>query len=350
MKLDTTMLGEEVPLAKLEKTVRTLWADESGAGKTRASLMNFAIYSEDLFSLERNTQLLASITREHSCRALLILNDPAAQEMSTRAWITAHCQLYDGKRSVCCEQLSFLLEGGGADRVRNVVFSNLESDLPLVLWWQGELTDRLDERFCSVLDGLIVDSSQWHDPAASLRRILAARERRKTHFTLGDLSWMRSHVMRVTLAAAFQNRTLLAALPAMVKLRIVYAPGSRAAALLVAAWVGKQLGATLKRSPMGMTFERTDAHPLEVQFAEGESNGCSLQTLELSGPGVSVAVTRECGSGFVYARTSQGGIEREEVQPAPRDHDADLIVEQLSRFGGTTRYFEALPFFLQMAE
>jgi len=344
------MLGEEVPLAKLEKTVRTLWADESGAGKTRASLMNFAIYSEDLSSLEKNTQLLAGITREHSCRALLILNDPGAATMSTRAWITAHCQLYDGKRSVCCEQLSFLLEGGGADRVRNVVFSNLESDLPLVLWWQGELTDRLDERFCSVLDGLIVDSSQWRDAAASLRRILAARESRKTHFTLGDLSWMRSHVMRVTLAAAFQNRTLLAALPAMTSLRVTHAPGSRAAALLVAAWVGKQLDASLTRAGSRMAFERKNAEPLQIELEVGEANGCPLQALALSGPGVSVSVTRECGSGFVYARTSQGGAEREEVQPTPHDNDADLIVEQLSRFGGTTRYFEALPLFLQMAE
>lgn len=350
MTLDTSLLGEEVPLAKLDKAVRALWADESGGGKTRASLMNFAIYSEDLSSLENNTQLLASIAREHSCRALLILNDPEAETMSTRAWITAHCQLYDGKRSVCCEQLSFLLEGGGADRVRNVVFSNLESDLPLVLWWQGELTERLDERFCSVLDGLIVDSSHWKDAAGSLRRILAARDARKTHFTLGDLSWMRSHVMRVTLAAAFQNRTLLASLPGMTKLGIVHAPGYRAAGLLVAAWIGKQLHAKLKRSGSAMSFERPGAATMSIELSEGEANGCPLQSLELSGPDASVTVTRECGSGFVHARTIQSDAEREEVQPAPRDNDADLIVEQLSRFGGTTRYFEAMPLFLEMAE
>jgi glucose-6-phosphate dehydrogenase assembly protein OpcA len=349
MTLDTSLLGEEVPLAKLGKAVRSLWAEENGAGKTRASLMNFAIYSEDLTSLEANTHLLASIARENACRALLILNDATAEETTTRAWITAHCQLYDGKRSVCCEQLSFLMTGGTADRVRNVVFSNLESDLPLVLWWQGELSDRLDERFCSVIDGLIVDSSHWQDAGSTMQRVLAARENRKTHFTLGDLSWMRSHVMRVTLAAAFQNQTLLAALPSMDKLMITHAPGYRAAGLLVAAWIGKQLHCTFRSQDGKMIFERQSGSPITIELMEGEANGCPLQALELSGAEGSVAVTRECGSGFVHARTMQGAAASEEVQPAPRDNDADLIVDQLSRFGGTTRYFEVMPLFLEMA-
>lgn len=344
------MLGEEVPLGRVDKAVRALWADDNGGGKTRASLMNFAIYSENPASLEKNTQLLAGITREHSCRAMLVLNAPSSSAMSTRAWITAHCQLYDGKRSVCCEQLSFIIEGGSADHVRNVVFSHLESDLPLVIWWQGEFTDRLDERFCSVLDGLIVDSSQWKNPAVGLRRLMEAREGHPRHFTLGDLSWMRSHVMRLTLAAAFQNATLLATLPKMNRLRIVHAPGNRAGAQLVAAWVGRQLGASLKRTGAALSFVRPEAAEMEILFAEGRADGCPLQTLELSGPDASVTVSRECGSGFVHAHTRQGGCDREEVQPAPRDNDADLIVEQLSRFGGTTRYYEVLPLFLEMAE
>ncbi len=343
------MLGEEVPLGKVDKAVRALWANDTG-GKTRASLMNFAIYSEDPASLEKNTGLLADITREHSCRALLILNDVSSATASTRAWVTAHCQLYNGKSAVCCEQLSFVITGGSADNVRNVVFSNLESDLPLVIWWQGELTDRLDERFCSVLDGLIVDSSRWQDPATSLKRLLAARESRTRHFTLGDLSWMRSHVMRLTLASAFQSPSLLAELPQMRQLRVVHAPGSRAAALLLAAWVGKQLGAKLKKNGQSMVFARQGGAEVQILLEEGDASSCPLQSLELSSPAASVKVQRECGSGFVHAFTRQGGSDREEMQPTPRDNDADLIVEQLSRFGGTTRYFDALPLFLEMAE
>ena len=97
--LNTAILGQEVPIATVAKALRELWADETL--KTRASLMNLAIYSEDPASLERNTVLLNNLTREHSCRSLLILNVPGEPKPQTTAYITAHCQLYEGKRSVC---------------------------------------------------------------------------------------------------------------------------------------------------------------------------------------------------------------------------------------------------------
>jgi glucose-6-phosphate dehydrogenase assembly protein OpcA len=349
MSLDTSILGEEVALKHVDKAVRALWADET-AGKTRASLMNFGIYGEDAAALERNTQLLGNITREHSCRALLIHNNPSESTPSARAWVTAHCQLYDGKRSVCCEQLSFVLEGGQADEIRNLLFSHVESDLPLVLWWQGELSGRLDERLYSVLDGLIVDSSQWKKPVESFQRLLSARESRTARFTLGDLSWMRSHVMRLTLASAFQNGVLRATLPQMNSLRVVHAPGNATGALLLAAWIGTQLKARLKLNGKRLFFVRQDAAELEVTLAEGVADGCPLQCMELKGPESSVSIQRKTGCGFVQARSERHGTVDESVQPAPKDDDAELIVDQLSRFGGSTRYFETLPLFMQMAE
>ncbi len=349
MILDTSILGQEVPLKDVDKAVRALWADES-AGKTRASLMNFAIYSEDPLTLERNTHLLSEITREHSCRALLILNEPGESEHLTRAWVTAHCQLSNGKSSVCCEQLSFVIQGGHADSVRNVMFSHVESDLPLVVWWQGELTERLDERLYSVLDGLIIDSSKWAEPGKNLRTLMAARGSRTARFTLGDLSWMRSHVIRLSLAAAFQNAALLAALPQMNSLRVVHAKGSRAGALLLAAWVGTQLSAKLGSTDGRMYFLRPHGSEIAVLLEEGAEAGCTLQSLQLCGPNVSVLVSREGDSGFVHAVSENCGRAREDMQPALRDSDADLIVDQLSRFGGTTRYYEALPLFMEMAD
>ena len=343
------MLGEEVPLRQVDKAVRTLWATDAD-GKTRASLMNFAIYSEDASSLEKNTRLLADITREHSCRALLILNDPGAAEFGTRAWVTAHCQLLDGKRSVCCEQISFLVAGGHADSVQNVLFSNVESDLPLVLWWQGELTERLDERLYSVIEGLIVDSSTWSDPGKGLRHLMQVRKGRTARFSLSDLSWMRSHVMRLTLAAAFQNATLLAALPQMHSLRIVHAPANRSGALLLAAWVGTQVGARLAVRDGRLFFVRPGGEDMEVILEAGPDGGCPLHSLQLCGVDTSVRVSRDGASSFVHAITQRCGKERAEIQPALRNDDADLIVDQLSRLGGTTRYFETVPLFLEMLD
>jgi glucose-6-phosphate dehydrogenase assembly protein OpcA len=342
--LNTTILGQEVPMSQVTKALRELWADESG--KTRASLMNLAIYSEDPTSMERNTALLAELTREHSCRALLILNVPGEAKAESRAWVTAHCQLYDGKRAVCCEQLSFVIEGGSASQVRNTVFAHLDSDLPLVVWWQGELTDRLDERFLSVIDGLIVDSSQWSQPGPSLHRLFNAREGRTSRFHLTDLAWMRSHSMRTSLANACQDAVMLASLPQMNRLSITHGVGHRMSAMMFAAWVGTQIKATLGR---GLVLERKDGVPIHIELHEGTAP-CPLQALELSGNDSVIAIKREPFSAFVHVTLKHPQRESETVQPADCTSDAELISEQLSRLGGSTRYFEIKPLLLQMLE
>ena len=61
--------------------------------------------------------------------------------------------------------MSLLFEGKTSGRIANTVFANLDSDLPLVVWWQADLTQNFEERFYSRIDTLIIDSSRWSDPA-----------------------------------------------------------------------------------------------------------------------------------------------------------------------------------------
>ncbi len=339
-QIDTTVLGQEVPLNRIDKALRELWSDDD-TSKTRASLMNVAIYSEDATSLERNTRLLGEITEQHSCRALLIVNVPDAPKQTARAWVTAHCQLYDGKRSVCCEQLSFLMEGGTADSIRNFVFAHLDSDLPLIVWWQGELTERLDERFYSVIDSLIIDSSQWSDPGGSLQKVLSARGSRTARFSLSDLSWMRSRVMRLALAAACNDAMVLAELPKVNQVKIIHGAGHRVSALMVAAWVGTQLKGRLAED-QSLRFERDGGAAIEV-IIEESAQACPLQSLELSGPDVSISVSRDPQSCFIRSKMDHAHHCRDEVQPAGTTDDGELIADQMGRLGGTTLYFEMLP-------
>ncbi len=344
--VNTAILGQEVPIAKVQKALRDLWADESG--KTRASLMNFAIYSEDPASLGQNTTLLAALTQEHSCRALLILNCPGAASTQPTAWVTAHCQLYDGKRSVCCEQLSFVMEGGNADQVRNTVFAHLDSDLPLVVWWQGENTERLDERFLSVIDSLFIDSSKSAQPGTYLRHVLEMRMNPTARFTLNDLAWMRSHFMRTALASAFQNAVVVADLPKFNRLQITHGAGHRMSALMLAAWIGTQLKGKLTRGP-GLKLERQGGSSLEVEIIQGE-HSCPLQALQFSSPEAVITVRRDPNSSFVHANVEHPHCQRDDVQPADHNADADLIGEQLSRLGGMTRYYEMMPLLLAMLD
>jgi glucose-6-phosphate dehydrogenase assembly protein OpcA len=277
--LATEILGQEVPLHRVNPALRELWRAED-TNKTRASLMNFVIYSEDGEQLDDNTQALGEITQEHACRAILLLNDENVEQ--SRAWVTAHCQLYDGKRSVCCEQLSFALKEAGADVVSNIIFSHLESDLPLIVWWQGELGQSFDDRLYTVMDGLIIDSASWSQPQQSFMALSAALADKTAHFALADLAWMRTHSLRNALATACHDSRVLAELHKVNELVVTHAPGARLSALLYAAWVGTQL----KCTPAGkaLRLQRQNGADIKLSLIEGTA-GCSLQAAELKGRG-----------------------------------------------------------------
>jgi len=89
---ETYSLGVPVAISSIEQELKKLWQDSAGA-MTRASLMNLAVYSEEPGSLEKNTQLIAKITENHACRAIVIEADCKAKENSVDAWISAHCHV-----------------------------------------------------------------------------------------------------------------------------------------------------------------------------------------------------------------------------------------------------------------
>src|ERR1700738_1171464 len=157
--------GMPVEVAQINRSLKALWEQE-GAVLTKSSLINFAVYSEAADALSANTQLMEQITREHACRVILLAANPAASKQRVQAWISAHCHITRaGARQVCSEQIAFLLEGGDPDVMRNILFSHLDSDLPLYLWWQGPFTGSLDAQLWKWVDRFLFDSSSWRDPS-----------------------------------------------------------------------------------------------------------------------------------------------------------------------------------------
>jgi glucose-6-phosphate dehydrogenase assembly protein OpcA len=334
-------LGAEVALPKIDRALKDLWANDET--KTRASLINFAIYSEDPSQLAANVQRLDQITAEHACRALLILCLPEARPARARAWINALCRPYQGRQEVCSEQISFLLEGGDAAQVQNVVFAHLDADLPLIVWWQGGLTQNFEERFYSRIGTLILDSSTWADPRVEFARLAAVRADRSADFDVRDLSWTRSHFLRTALAACFQDANARRHLPMLERIEISHARGQRCAALMLAGWIAHRLGARLAEGGKGLVFERPGGSRLQAVLSESEPEGCALQSLSLSGPGLCVRVTRDGASAFVHVNADCEGHVHEEILPADVVGEAELISEQLSRAGGGTHYAVVLP-------
>src|SRR3989440_4211710 len=173
---ETYSLGKPVEIGRIGKELKKLWQEREGA-MTRASLINLAIYSEETGSLEKNTQLIAKITENHACRAIVIGADCKAKENRVEAWVSAHCHVSRaGSKQICSEQLSFRLGGECANLLPSIVFSHLDSDLPFYLWWQGELHDPMDAQLWAWVDRFIYDSQTWKDFGAQLRLVETAQQ------------------------------------------------------------------------------------------------------------------------------------------------------------------------------
>src|SRR5437870_4359864 len=198
-------LGVPVAISRIDQELKKLWQQNEGAVR-RASLINLAVYSEEPGSLERNTQLVAKITENHACRAIVIEANCRANENSVDAWISAHCHVSRaGSKQVCSEQLSFLLEGPCTALLPNIVFSHLDSDLPFYLWWQGELRDPMDAQLWAWVDRFIYDSRDWKDFGAQMRLVESAQAEARQRIVLCDLNWTRLDKIRLAIAQFFDH-------------------------------------------------------------------------------------------------------------------------------------------------
>jgi len=202
-------LGLQVEIGKIDIELKKLWSQSAGT-MTRASLANLAVYGEEPRSLEQNTKLVAEITRNHACRAIVIGANPNAKENRVEAWISAHCHISQaGGKQVCSEQISFLLEGPCARLLPNMVFSQLDSDLPFYFWWQGELHDPMDAQLWEWVDRFIYDSQTWKNFSAQMQLVETARREAKERIVLCDLNWTRLDNLRFALARSARCGSIL---------------------------------------------------------------------------------------------------------------------------------------------
>jgi glucose-6-phosphate dehydrogenase assembly protein OpcA len=350
------VLGIEVPVGSIDGELKKLW--EADEASTNASLMNFAVYSEDPGSLGGNSEIIRRLTHEHACRAILIAMDRDSEEAGIRSWITAHCHLAHGRKSVCCEQLSFLLTGRASGRLRNTVFAHLASDLPLVLWWQGELSDVFEKSLYRAVDRLVFDSSEWEFPADGLARIREAAEDARHRIVVQDLSWTRSFHYRLAVAALFDNLVAQRALPEISEVRIVAHPAHRISAIQLLAWLatqagwrsGLELGVVTERlagCEECFHFESASGGSIKARV-EWDEEGAPLGLLEIRAPDLVVRVRRDAGETYLSQAVERPGHLFEQCGPADADDPAMLVADQLSRGGKNSLFRKIWPVMFEL--
>ena len=334
--LDTLAFGQPVEIGQIDRALKKLWETDAGA-TTRASLVNFAIVCRGIEAMERNTAVISEFTSQHACRALLAGIAPnGAGEPRVSAWINAHCHLSRaGAKQICCEQISFLFEGQSESRIANTLFANLDSDLPLYLWWQGEFPDPTDGNLWAWVDRLIYDSQEWKNVRTQFRLLRESIERAQAHLILCDLNWARSLHLRQALSQMFDHPDNLALLDDLKSITIAHAPENRSTALLLTSWFAAQLEFTdAAANGAGFTFQRDGGAP--VMFDLRPEAGRSLSLCELVAGSGSIRVRRDQQGDFFRVEV-RIGTERvyQHLLPAGSNETTSLLLWEI---GGGSRH------------
>jgi len=331
--------GMPVEVAQINRSLKALWEQE-GNVLTRASLINFAVYSEAADALSANTQLMEQVTREHACRIILLAANPAASKERVQAWISAHCHVTGaGARQVCSEQIAFLLDGSSPNLIRNILFSHLDSDLPLYLWWQGEFSNQIDQQLWSWVDRFFFDSHSWREPAQQIKILRGSVASAGSRCVLCDLNWRRLIYVRLALAQLFDHPWAAQQVDAIRDLEVTYNPEYWTTAVLFVSWIARQL-----------RWELEEEKDFEYRFKAGKADArVSVRLTALPGPWIGrVRMGFDRGnleikwSGNFLETTLQGETQLKQMLPAGGTTLARLVKEELTRGGEHRTYLGAL--------
>jgi len=348
------LLGQPVEISKVEKDLQALFLpdstdgdDPNAAGIARASLINLTLYNENQDDLESDASVLAELTSESACRSLLISADTKHLELSARAWIQAHCQIgRDGHKSVCTEQISFFLTGDSPGLLRNIVFANLDSDLPLAFWWRGEFSDAFEERLYSRIDRLLFDSESWDSPRNQFIRLTEAQATSSSPFVMHDLAFTRINSIRHAIANAFDGVGVAQKVSTLDKISLRYAEGYRMSALYLAGWIASRLNGKLDSNSSSSdrfvyTGKKTD-FVIEISHLDPERKGSVEVDFELAGTKIEIS---RCQSRD-FIRTLIHRDESPVIEnwlPASGQSDASLVADVLTRAGRNSTHHQILP-------
>ena len=335
--------GLSVEVGEIDRQLGLLW-EQSDAGKVRASLVNLVIYSEAADAIAANTPLLSEIAADHAFRALLVQGNPGTAAAAVRAWITAHCHLREtGKKEICSEQITFQLDGPAAGRLPSIVFSHLDTDLPLYLWWQGDLHPNPDPQLWRWVDRLIVDSNSWTEPATQFRILQEAQSLGRVRMALCDLNWTRLFHLRYAVAQIFDLPAALQRLDRIGEVVIAHAPGYRLTALQLLGWLASRLGWRLDHGDDAPVFRRRNGGTVAFRLEEQKDATACIASVRLLLGDATAEVRRDKNGDYYLAEfSSPGHAPFAQMLPAGREKTSDILLSELSRISRHPLFWPAI--------
>jgi len=265
--LQPTLLSEPRPakVGAIEAEFSALWrsATEDPASKkavTRACALTLAVYVEDEEAAREVNEVVGEVTRQHPCRAIVMLAEPSGTPAGLSAWVSIHCHLpAAGEKQICSEQVTLRARGAVGEGLASVVLPLTVSGLPIHLWWRaGHFSPpSYFDQLLRVTEHVIVDSARFHPGGTALREVAAWMEKfsgPSGRQRMSDLNWARITPWRELLAQCFDAPERRPYLDRLTEVRIEYEHESarlltqRAQGLLLTGWLATRLGWEFEKS------------------------------------------------------------------------------------------------------
>jgi len=316
-------IGEPRPanVGEIEAGLSAMWrsaAKASGAetSVTHASALTLLVYVDCEKAAEEVSNMLAEVTLQNPCRAVVMVMDPEGTPPGLMASVSAHCHLAaEGEKQICSEQITLHARGETGPELASVVLPLTISGLPIYLWWRAEdfamaaYFDQIER----VTQHVIVDSARFAATGADMRALAAWSKKHSGRIRLSDLNWARTTPWREVMAQCFDSPDRRPYLYRIRELRIEYEMESvrlttqRAQSLLLTAWLATRLGWEFQRAesrgenmPRALYFQ-SDGREVKVERV--------LRKVQGGGTGVCFSFVMEAdGARFSFSRGPDGKV------------------------------------------
>jgi glucose-6-phosphate dehydrogenase assembly protein OpcA len=327
----------------------------------RATALNLVGYAGEPPKADQMARQAAALADQYPSRTIVLGARPARQAGDWDIWVWAHCHRALPGQVICFEAIQIMADGQDLERVPAVVLSLLLRDLPVVLWWPGDVPVEaaLFQRLMADSGRLIVDSASAADPQELLRHVAALGHAEQCECIISDLNWGRLTPWRQLTAQFFDPPDCRPCLESLEHVRLEFArpPGQADSvqAYLFVAWLATRLDwtpatTTWSETPAGKRMNlRRGQQPMTVELVPlpaqaGEQGLCSL-TLRASHPeGQALFTIRRTAtdSRAVVSTALPNREVRQRVVPFPAYSETDLLAKELERPGYDLAFQETL--------
>jgi len=212
----------KLSLDEVEREIARQWGEaEHTGGGARVQLLTLVAMVSEPGLLGRAQGVLSELVRAQPCRTIVAVWS-AGESPSMTAEVALHRM--GGTGPVCGDAITLEAVGAAREWLPGNADRLALPDLPVCVWWVGDLPDH-DDLFDQMVVGadLVVVNSGEMD-LRDLEKLASIATRSQGRYALADLTWIRLRTLQDWIARFFDDAEGQACLPGLQKVTVDFSP------------------------------------------------------------------------------------------------------------------------------